>query len=332
MSAAMRWGFVGASDIAGRVIESLRKLDGAEPAGICSGSEARAREFAQRHGLALAGSDLQGWLEQGGFDAVYISSTNQLHAQQALAALRHGCHVLCEKPLAMTAGDAREMVRCAEQAGRVLATNHHLRASPANQRLRELAASGDLGEVHSAQVSHAVYLPRHLQGWRLDRPEAGGGVLLDILVHDADILRFVLQREPRGVISLATSAGMARAGLEDNAMSVLEFDGGVLAQCHESFVAAHAQSRLHLFGTRANVYAVGALSQSGATRLVLRDEAGEHLIEVPPADLYETTLRAFTEACAGRGAPLSSGADGLASLRVALGALESARLGRRVEL
>jgi 1,5-anhydro-D-fructose reductase (1,5-anhydro-D-mannitol-forming) len=332
MSVEMRWGFVGASDIAGRVIESLRKIEGAQPAGICSGSEQRAREFAQRHGLALAGTDLRSWLEQGGFDAIYISSTNQLHAQQTLAALRHGCHVLCEKPLAMSEQDARDMVRAAAEAGRVLATNHHLRGSPANQRLRELVASGELGEVHSVQVSHAVYLPRHLQGWRLDRPDAGGGVLLDILVHDADVLRFVLQREPRGVISFATSAGMARAGLEDNAMSVLEFEGGVLAQCHESFVAAHAQSRLHLFGTRANVYSVGALSQAGSTRLVLRDESGEQLIELPPADVYENTLRAFTQACAGHGAPLCTGADGLASLRVALGALESSRLGRRVEL
>ena len=332
MSRDMRWGFVGASDIAGRVIESLRKIEGAQPAGICSGSEQRAREFAERHGLALAGSDLQSWLEQGGFDAIYVSSTNQLHAGQTLAALRHGCHVLCEKPLALSEQDAREMVRLAQESGRVLATNHHLRGSPANQRLRELVASGELGELHSVQVSHAVYLPRHLQGWRLDRPDAGGGVLLDILVHDADVLRFVLQREPRGVISIATSAGMARAGLEDNAMSVLEFEGGVLAQCHESFVAAHAQSRVHLFGTRANVYSVGALSQAGSTRLVLRDEHGEHLIEVPSADLYENTLRAFTQACAGHGVPLCSGADGLASLRVALGALESSRLGRRVDL
>ena len=328
----MRWGFVGASDIAGRVIESLRRIEGAEPVGICSGSEQLAHSFAERHGMTQVGTHLPSWLEQGAFDAIYISSTNQRHAEQTLTALRHGCHVLCEKPLAMAQADASEMVRCARETGRVLATNHHLRASPANQRLRELVASGELGEVHSVQVSHAVYLPQRLHSWRLDRPDAGGGVLLDILVHDADILRFVLQREPRAVISFATSAGLARAGLEDNAMSVLEFDGGVLAQCHESFVAAHAQSRLQVFGTRANVCSVGALSQAGSTRLVLRDERGEHLIEVPAADLYENTLRAFTEACAGRGAPLSSGADGLASLRVALGALESSRLGQRVEL
>jgi 1,5-anhydro-D-fructose reductase (1,5-anhydro-D-mannitol-forming) len=125
---------------------------------------------------------------------------------------------------------------------------------------------------------------------------------------------------------------MARAGLEDNAMSVLEFDGGVLAQCHESFVAAQAQSRLHLFGTAGNAYSVGALSQTGSDAVVVRDTRGERRLAVSSSDLYETTLRAFSRACAGDGAPLCSGADGVASLGVALAALESSRSGQRVLL
>ncbi|HEX3140451.1 MAG TPA: Gfo/Idh/MocA family oxidoreductase, partial [Rhizobacter sp.] len=188
----MRWGFIGASNIAQRVIGSLRKIPGQELVGVVSRNGERAQTFAAEQGLAQAHTELDRFLSEGRFDAVYVSSTNDQHCAQTLAALAAGCHVMCEKPLAMSLADATRMVDAAQAAGRLLATNHHLRASDCHRVMRQLIAEG-IGRVHGVQVSHAVYLPPHLQGWRLDQPEAGGGVMLDILVHDADLLRFLLQ-------------------------------------------------------------------------------------------------------------------------------------------
>ena len=328
MTQALRWGFIGASHIAERVIGSLRRIDGQSLVGVCSGSAARAREFAARHDLAFGSTDLGAFLREGGFDAVYVSSTNEQHAPQALAALAAGCHVMCEKPLAMSLADARRLLDAARAAGRVLATNHHLRAQAAHALVGSIAASGEIGEVHGVQVSHAVHLPPHLRGWRLDRPEAGGGVVLDILVHDADLLRFLLGREALRIHTSVQQSGMARGTLEDGAMSVIEFEGGVLAQTHESFVAANTLTRLHLLGTKGSLYAVGSLTQDGTSRLWQRDEHGEREIPVPPVDLYAAGFRAFAEACGGRGAPLATGLDGARSMAIALAGLASAGSGR----
>src|SRR5882724_5753480 len=329
---AMRWGFIGASQIAERVIGSLRKIDGQELVGVVSRNAERASQFAAGHGLAQAHTELERFLREGRFDAVYVSSTNEQHCAQTLAALGAGCHVMCEKPLAMALDDAQRMVDAAVAHGRVLATNHHLRASDCHRQMRALIASGAIGRVHGVQVSHAVYLPLHLQGWRLDRPDAGGGVMLDILVHDTDLLRFLLQAEPRRIYTSVSQAGLGRGSVEDSAMSVIEFDGGVLAQAHQSFVAPHALARLHVLGTEGNLYAQASLTQAGAGRLWLRDGQGEHELPVQPVDLYEAGFSAFVCACAGDGAPLASGVDGARAMATALAGLVSARSGRRQDI
>ena len=82
------------------------------------------------------------------------------------------------------------MVAAAAAAGVVMGTNHHLRNAATHRTMRELIQAGAIGQPLAARVFHAVHLPPHLQGWRIDRPEAGGGVILDITVHDADTLRF----------------------------------------------------------------------------------------------------------------------------------------------
>ena len=328
----MRWGFIGASHIAERVIPSLRRIPGQTLVSVCSRSAARAAEFAAAQGLQGAHTDVAAMLAADRLDAVYVSSTNELHAPQALAALEAGCHVMCEKPIALNAADAAHMLRSARERGRVLGTNHHLRAQDSHRQVRELIAAGAIGRVHAVQVSHAVFLPAHLQGWRLDAPGAGGGVMLDILVHNADLLRYLLQREPLAIHSCAQRNGMARGSLEDGAMSVIEFDGGCLAMTHESFVAAHALTRLHVLGTEGSLYAEGSLTQAGTARLWQRDAAGERELPVPPVDLYEVGFAAFVRACAGHGEPLATGADGAASMAVALAGLASAAAGKRLPI
>src|SRR4051795_8557177 len=100
-------------------------------------------------GIPDSTTDLGALLAAPGVDAVYISTTNEKHRPQALAAIAAGKHVLCEKPLAMTAAEAAEMGRAAEAAGVVFATNHHLRNAGAHIAIRELIATGRIGRVLS---------------------------------------------------------------------------------------------------------------------------------------------------------------------------------------
>src|SRR5690606_31452031 len=134
----MRWILAGASTIAAQHMIGAFRANGDTVAHVVSTTSARAAEFAAEHGIPGHGSDLAAALADPGTDAVYISSTNEKHRAQALAAIAAGKHVLCEKPLAMTAEEAAEMVRAAEAAGVTFATNHHLRCSGSHRAVRAL--------------------------------------------------------------------------------------------------------------------------------------------------------------------------------------------------
>ena len=100
------------------------------------------------------------------------------------------------------------MVAACKAAGVVMGTNHHLRNAGTHRAMREAIAAGRIGKPLFARVFHAVYLPPHLQGWRITTPGAGAGVVLDITVHDADTLRFVLGDEPVEVTAFTQEGGM----------------------------------------------------------------------------------------------------------------------------
>ena len=172
---SIKWGLIGASTIARQfMINAIRAQADGKIAAVMSSSPERAQAYAVESNIPLAVSTLDELLDED-IDAVYISTTNELHLEQALAAITAGKHVLCEKPLALNSADARTMVAAARAAGSVLGTNHHLRNAGAHRAMREAIKAGLIGGPLAARVFHAVFLPAHLQGWRLDRPDAAGG-------------------------------------------------------------------------------------------------------------------------------------------------------------
>jgi 1,5-anhydro-D-fructose reductase (1,5-anhydro-D-mannitol-forming) len=327
------WGFIGASTVAaGHMISAVRAQAGHEVVAVASSNPERAQAFAAAHHIARGCTSVDALLADPAVQAVYISTTNELHFTQALAAAAAGKHVLCEKPLALHLGEARQMVRACADAGVVLATNHHLRNAATHRKLRELVQGGAVGKVLFARVFHAVYLPPHLQGWRIAKPEAGGGVILDIAVHDADTLRFILGTEPVQAVGMAQTASMAREGLEDGVMAVLRFEGGVLAQIHDAFTTAHAGNGIEIHGEAGSVFGRGVMTQHAVGEVWLRNADGETQVPVTHENLYERGVAAFCAAMRGEGEPAASGLDGVRSLATALAVAEACRTGTRVRI
>ena len=331
MDQSLRWGLIGASTIAREwVIDAIRAQPGNEVLTVLSTDAKRGAEFARSHRIASSTTDLRSLLGDPNVQAVYVSTTNELHKQQTLAAAAAGKHVLCEKPLAMNLTDAREMVAACASAGVVLATNHHLRNAATHRRIRDLIRSGAIGKPLFGRVFHAVYLPPHLQGWRLHNPEAGGGVILDITCHDADTLRFLLDAEVLEAVALSQQAELASGQLEDGVMAVLRFDNGVLAQLHDAFTVKHAGTGLEMHGTEGSIVARNVMTQRPIGDIFLRNASGETSVPVEHENLYVRALQAFNAAVAGHGQPSASGEDGVRSLAVALAVQEAARTGKRV--
>ena len=132
-------------------------------------------------------------------------------------------------------------------------------------------------------------MPPHLQGWRLDRPDAGGGVILDITVHDADTLRFVLDDEPKSVAAMTSHGGMGRGGLEDGAMGVIRFSNGVLAQFHDGFTTKYATTGFEVHGEVGSLIGRDCMTQAPKGDVLLRTAAGEEQLKLD----HRRPVRAF---------------------------------------
>lgn len=326
--AQLRWGLIGASTIAREWMIGAIRSNGGEVASVLSSEPTRGKAFAGANGIPHATTELDDLLAHS--DVVYISTTNELHREQTLRAAAAGKHVLCEKPLALSIEHAAGMVAACRQAGVVIGTNHHLRNAGTHRAMREAIAAGRIGKPLFARVFHAVFLPPALQGWRIKSADAGGGVVMDITVHDADTLRFVLGDNPVEVTAFLQSAGMGESGIEDGVMGVIRFASGLLAQFHDAFTTAHARTGFEVHGTDGSLIGTNCMTQRPVGEVVLRRAGGEENLAIEHADLYVRSVAAFVKAVAGEGEPAATGEDGIWSLATALAALKSGQERRAI--
>lgn len=182
MSDPVRIGLIGA----GAVVQVahmpvLKKLKSVELAAICDTDLPKARALATRFGIPDVFDDIEDLLAHERVDALLIATPNHLHEPHILAALAAGCHVLVEKPLALTAAAAQKIAKAAEKRDRVVMVGMTHRYRPDAQAVRSFVQSGELGEIDSMRSSWHVARPaRTALGWRQRKDEAGGGVMLDL--------------------------------------------------------------------------------------------------------------------------------------------------------
>lgn len=329
---ALRWGLIGASDIAEtRMIPAMRRL-GHVVVAVASGNLDWAATYANRNDIKVYGP-VADVLARDDIDAVYISSTNEQHRPQTELAAAAGKHILCEKPLALTVEDGRAMVEACERAGVILGTNHHMPGSGVHRAIRHLATDGAVGRLLAVRVFHAVMLPERLQGWRLGSP-AGGGVTLDITCHDASVINPLLGALPADVVALATHQGPWEASAEDAVMATMRYADGALVQTHDAFTVKHAPTGLHVIGSDGAILATNVMTQDPIGTVLLRDAAGEREIEVPDRqDLYDISVGGFAAAVRGEtDRPVVTGLEGLQAAQVAFAVRQAAATGERVAI
>lgn len=203
----------------------------------------RAREVADKYGISAVYTDYRDLIAQADLDAILIATPDDLHCEMTMAALDAGLHVLCEKPLALNASDAKAMYDRAEAAH-----VHHMayftwRWMPHIRYMRELIDQGVLGRLYHAQLSFIMGggLSPEYQ-WRLDRTRANG-VLGDLGSHMFDLARYLAGDVTRVSAHLAShvrhtgSDGRPVEPANDSALALLEFAGGAQGGVHVSVVA-----------------------------------------------------------------------------------------------
>jgi len=181
MSDPVRIGLIGA----GAVVQVahmpvLKRLKSVELAAICDTDLPKARALASRFGIPDVFDDIEDLLGHERVDALLIATPNHLHESHILAALAAGCHVLVEKPLALTAAAAQRIAKAAEKRDRVVLPGMTHRYRPDAQAVRSFIQNGELGEIDSMRSSWHVARPaRTALGWRQRKDEAGGGAMLE---------------------------------------------------------------------------------------------------------------------------------------------------------
>ena len=332
MGTTKGWGIIGAATIAKQyMIRAINAQPDSRVTAIMSTSPERASAFANDHGIEKAYHRVEDILSDPSVDVIYICTTNERHRDETIAAAKAGKHVLCEKPLAMSLPDAHLMADTCRQQGVVMGTNHHLRNAVTHRTMRRLVQSGAIGRVLGVRVFHAVFLPQHLQTWRIHDPNAGAGVILDVTVHDTDTLRFLLGDEVESVTAISASQGLASGGVEDAVMGVMRFTNGVIAQFHDAFTVAHAGTGLQIHGTEGSLIAEDVMTQQAIGHVFLRrNDKVEPVDTGLHEDLYTRAVRQFNRSVDGNGTPAATADDGIRSLAVALAVVESTRTGQVV--
>jgi predicted dehydrogenase len=194
MANSVRVAVLGAGSAAQVVhLPILKRLRGVEVVGLVDTQERTARTIAERFEIPEVAEDLDSLAERVEFDAVLVCVPNHAHEDGVMAALRHGAHVLCERPLTVSRDSAERLVEAADGAGRQLlvANNHRFRYDV--RAIRHFVTNGDLGTirfVRSTWLNRRSARPRH--GWRRERLNAGSGALMDLGAQALDMALWTL--------------------------------------------------------------------------------------------------------------------------------------------
>ena len=224
----IRWGILGTGFIAHTQTVDLIGC-GFTVAAVGSRSQGPADAFAAEFGIPVAHGSYEALVADPGVDAIYISTPHPFHAENALLALRAGKHVLIEKPFTLTAGQAVEVVDAAEAAGLVVMEAMWTRFLPHMLRIREIIASGTLGDVRTLIADHNQDLPKDPLH-RLNNPALGGGALLDLGIYPVSFA-FDIFGAPTVVKALAAKTV---TGVDRQTAILLGFDDGRQAVLHSA--------------------------------------------------------------------------------------------------
>jgi len=267
MERDFNWALVGTGGIVRQFMAGLREI-GAPVSAVVSRTEERAREFATQNGIDKAFGNLDRMLDDREIDIVYIGTPHTTHKELTVQALRAGKAVLCEKPFAVNANEAREMIRVARENGVFLMEAMWTRFLPAIVKVREWLSLGLAGDVKTLQANFGFRANLDPKG-RLFNPELAGGALLDVGVYPLSFASMVFGgRKPDATDSRLF---IGETGVDEEAAAILSYGGPRTAFASASLRTAMTNDAW-IYGTGGKIHVPEFFMASGA---VLYPEKGE---------------------------------------------------------
>lgn len=197
----IKFGIIGAGNIARKFSQAVSLTEGAEVAAVASKDRDRAKKWAEEESVPHYYGNYDAMLQDGQIDAVYIATTNNFHLENMLACLHAGKHVLCEKPLAMTSADAQEAIKLAREKQLFLMEAMWSRFLPKSQTVRNWVLEGKIGNVRLMQATIG-WVGDEMHHHRLFAPELGGGSLYDLGIYPLELFPYYTNQKITGVQKL----------------------------------------------------------------------------------------------------------------------------------
>ncbi|MFD7159328.1 Gfo/Idh/MocA family protein [Kribbella sp. NPDC059898] len=316
-------GLIGAGGIASAHIKGYRAHS--DKIGVVAVADA-VEETAKKRGEELgaaAYTDYKEMLANEELDAVDICLPHHLHRDAIVAAADAGKHILCEKPLCLSADEAADVRKAVTEHGVTLMCAHNQLFMPAVAKARELLQGGTIGTVYEVRTTDSFYndFDPSTMGWRASSKTSGGGELIDTGYHPTYLMLHLAGGMPVEATAMLSTHRLKFMEGEDSAQVLIRFDNGVVGQLVTSWAYQPAESTERFSA----VGEVGSLTSDG-TSLSYRLRSGEtETFEFEPVDTFVAEIGHFADSLAGKQRPLHTEEEGIAVLGILLAAYEGSK-------
>jgi predicted dehydrogenase len=317
MAHSVRVAVLGSGFIAAYHARAVAELPGAELVAAANWRPESLARLAETFGIARTTTDWRELAGDPGIDAAVVATPNSLHAEQSIAFLDAGQHVMVEKPMAMDVAEADAMVAAAERSSASLMVAHCWRFHPDVLALRDRIVAGELGEIVKTR-GYGVHAKWGPSGWFADPALAGGGALVDMGVHAIDTARFLLGGPEPVRVCAAVGTRYSDVAVDDDAVLLISWSNGT------NSVVESGWWQPHLGGLEADTEVYGT---GGYARIFGYTEPPAPDYEHCPQSMYTAQMAEFAGALREGRRPEPDGADGRVVMRVVEDAYRSAGVG-----
>ena len=309
----LRIGLLGAAKIApSAIVAPAKSVPEVSLVSVAARDPARAKEFATKHNIPRVHNSYDAMIADPAIDALYIPLPNGLHGQWAIKAAKAGKHVLCEKPIAANAEEATAMAEAARDAGKVLMEAFHYRYHPLAQRMADIVASGELGEIKYVRSTMCFPLPL-FKDIRYNFSLAGGA-MMDAGCYAVHIARLLGGSDPD-----VTSAvpKLLNPNIDRAMEAQLRFKSGATGTVTVSMWSWKLLNiSCGVTGTKGEMSVFNPVAPQAYHRLTVKTDKGKRTENLGNRPTYLYQLEAFTDAVL-RGKPvLTSAEDGIVNMRI----------------
>jgi predicted dehydrogenase len=311
------WALVGLGSLsANQIAPALLKTTHSKLAAVVTGTPEKGVKWRETYGLNekqvydYAGFDRI--IEDPAIDVVCIVLPNSMHHEFTLRAAKAGKHVFCEKPMANTAAECREMIAACEKAGKQLGIGYRCQREHHHTEAIRFAREKVFGEIQHVDAGFGFKIGDPTQ-WRLNAKLAGGGALMDVGVYALQACRYLAGEEPSEVSALETKTDLAKfAEVDETIQWLMKFPSGKTANC----TTTYGFNGINYFTATAENGRFGMESAYGYSGQKGWTSKAEHPLRFPATDHFVTQMDAFSKAILEKETFEPSGVDGLRDLLV----------------